>query len=340
MNQKISFHGKNRKKSARKLITLLLAVSLSATALAGESGSHDIILIGADTEREADRFIHTNGLEESDDAVASLTEDAVMLPDTVYEIDLNGDGEAEQISYKTYENDNGQGSCQAVLEIYEDDTLIWNYTDPSWSYSWSLSRFSLGESAYLLAVSKSDNDWTSQALILSRLEENDSLSVLADLPELTRESEENSGALLSGWARVGYGALLSTKENVVTVAWTDTLKSTGNMAVYVDYEISGDTVTQKAPPLKLEEARTWTAWMDFDVYDQPESDTTAYHVSPEDVVSLKELTIVNGKKYLKCVNQDGKEGWFPDSEEYLYQPSDENPELYYQGYFKECIFAG
>lgn len=314
MNHPTTMQRKNRKGSATALITLLLATSLSITALAGEG----------DVGEAAD----------------PLTADAAMMPNTIYEMDLDGDGKAEPISYKTYEADDGQGNCQAVLEIYENDTLIWSYTDPAWSYYWSLSRFSLGESAYLLAVSSSDNDWTSQTLLLSKPEGNDSFSVLADLSELTRETEKNDGNLLSGWARVGYVGLLSTEENVVTIAWTDTLRSTGNMTVYVDYEISGNSVTQKTPPVKLDETRIWTAWMDFDVYDQPGSETAVYHVSPEDVVSLKELTKVDGKRYLKCVNQDGKEGWFPDSEEYVYQPSDENPDLYYQGYFKECIFAG
>ena len=323
-------------KNKIKLAAAVLAVCcISNAAYADEHDKGiEIILVGADTE---------SGTADTETASSNENggEQYIMTADTVYEMDLEGDGKTEQISYKTYDNDDGQGNCNAVLEIYKDGELFWTCTDSDWSYYWDLAGLSLADgTSCLLATSRSDNDWNPKALVLSMTAENDTLTVLADLTDLTRQSEENTGNLLSGWARTGYPALLSAKDNTVTVPWTDTLKSTGNMTVYVDYEITGDTVIQQSAALSLDEQRVWTAWHEFDVYDAPESENAAFHVSSDDTVRLTELTMVNGKSYLKCVNEDGEEGWFPDAEEYIHIPAEDNPEEYYQGYFKECIFAG
>lgn len=267
----------------------------------------------------------------------------LMIPEEVYEMDLDGDGNTEAISYRSLEDYSEPENPSAALEIYKDGELFWNYDAPCQSYLWELASFPLADgSVCLLAVNKSDNDWNPMALVLSPTEGGDTLTPLADLTKLTRQSDETPDNLLSGWARIGYPAVLSAEGNSFTVPWTESLKATGNLEVRAEYECSGSSVKQKDAPLRLDEQRIWTAWRSFPVYDQPESAEAVFQVNPDDTVQLTEYNLINGKVYLKCVNEEGLEGWFPDSEEFIYQPSAdaENPEGIYQGYFKECVFAG
>ena len=313
------------------LATLLSCICLSATAYAeNSSGNHEIILVGADTGT-AD-----TGLDAAKSAAVTA-----MLADAVYDMDLDGDGIPEKVFYKSIQNEDENGNCTAAIEIYQDDELLWSYQDTGWSYYWTLTQFSLADgTSCFLAVSRSDNDWNSQSLLLTKPEGNDTFAVLADLGELTRQSEEESDRLLSGWARIAYEALLTVSDHTLTVPWSETLKATGNLTVFVEYQIENGTVTLSPDPVLLDEQRTWTAWHEFDVYDKPGSDTVLFRVSGNDTVQLTELVKFQGTTWLKCVNINGETGWFPDSEEYIHQPSEENPEEYYEGYFKECIFAG
>lgn len=325
-------------KKSLKYTVAVMSLALCCTvltAIADEpSSSYEDVLIGFASS-------NTEIFVTDDTTIDSSIGQYVMEMDKVYELDLEGDGQTEQIYYKTYENSDDQGNCNAVLEIYNDGQLFWSYTDQTWSYYWDLSQFILADGAtYLLACSHSDNDWTSQALVLSKTAENDAFTVLADLTDLTRESEEHPDNLLSGWARTGYAGLLSVDENTLTVPWTENTKCTGNIAIYVDYEIADNAVTQLDAPFSLDEERTWTAWYEFDVFEEPGSTTPLFHVAADDVVTLTEITKINDQIYLKCVNSAGQEGWFPDAAEYVYTEAEESPEGFYQGYFKECIFAG
>lgn len=343
------------KRAATHTLALALCSFSFSLLLCQNGAAHESVLIGAGsgktdiviTDTPTDYSGETSQITEISTAESCLTESQLyeehaMLSDTVYEIDLDRDGQAESIYYHTYTGGAPeQGSSNAVLEIYNDGQLFWSYTDPNWSYNWDLSHFTLEDgSTYLLAVSKSDNDWSTQGLILALETDNDTFSVLADLTELTRQADEAPANSLSSWSRIGYGDLLTTTENIVSVPWTDNTKCTGNMTIYVDYEISENIVTQADTVLRLDENRTWTSWQEFDVYEEIGSSNVLFHVSADDVVSLTEMTTVNGQTYLKCVNASGQEGWFPDAEEYLHMESSESPDGYYQGYFKECIFAG
>ncbi|MEI3193029.1 MAG: hypothetical protein V8S22_03115 [Lachnospiraceae bacterium] len=75
----------------------------------------------------------------------------------------------------------------------------------------------------LLAASVSDNDWTAELLLLSQ-EDEDSLTIVGDLAELSRKNSETSENFLSGWARFGYVSP-SEEENQFTVTWSETLRA-------------------------------------------------------------------------------------------------------------------
>lgn len=329
-------------KKPTKYIAIILALcSLSISALADESGlTHDLVIIGGASSATDIKVTDETSASDNVPQETSLSEDSALMPDTVYDLDLDGDGQTEAIYYTTY-TDESQQSSNAVLEIYKDGQLYWSYSDPDWSYYWDMAKFTLADGkTYFLTNSRSDNDWNSKSLVLSKDSGNDSLTVLADLTQITRRTEELAHNPLSGWSRVGYAALLSSQENIVTVPWTDNTKSTGNMTVYVDYKITEEEVSPADTILSLDENRTWTAWYEFDVFTEPGSSEVSFHVSADDVVSLSQMTSIDGKTYLKCINAKGQEGWFPDAEEYLHSESSESPDGFYQGYFKECIFAG
>lgn len=322
-----------KKLTSFAILTLALC-SLSITAIANESGlTHEDVLIGAGTAA-------TDILVTDDTSIIEY--EGIMVADAVYDLDLDGDGQTEEIYYSTYTKETQEPyTSSACLEIYKNGQLYWSHTDPDWSYYWDLGKFTLDDGkTYLLAHSRSDNDWNSMSLVLTQLPENDTLSVLVDLTDISRQNEELSGNPLSNWSRTGYSSLLTASGNVVTVPWSDHTKATGNMTVFMDYEISEDAVSLISDTLRLDEERTWTAWYEFDVYKEAGSSEILFHVSADDVVSLTEMTTIDGQTYLKCVNAEGEEGWFPDAAEYVQKEAPESPEGFYQGYFKECIFAG
>lgn len=312
-----------------KYTTLVLTLcSFSISAMA----AHEEIIIGG--------AIGATDIVIDDTSIIEY--ESLMIADTVYDIDLDGDGQSEEIYYSTQTKETQDPyTSNAYLEIYKNGQLYWSHTDPDWSYYWDLGKFTLSDGkTYLLANSRSDNDWNSMSLVLTQLPGNDTLSVLADLTDFTRQTEDLPDNPLTSWSRTGYSALLLTEDNVVTVPWTDVTKCTGNMTVFMNYEISDDMVTLTDGTLHLDEDRTWTAWHEFDVYKEAGSPEVLFHVAAEDVVSLTEMTTIDGQIYLKCINAAGEEGWFPDASEYIQKEASESPEGFYQGYFKECIFAG
>jgi hypothetical protein len=96
------------------------------------------------------------------------------------------------------------------------------------------------------------------------------------------------------------------------------------MTVFMDYEISGDMVTP-LPATRLDPNRIWTAWYEFDVYKEAGSSEVLFHVAADDVISLTDMTAIDGQVYLKCTNAAGEEGWFPDAAEYLHKEAPETP---------------
>ncbi len=261
-----------------------------------------------------------------------------LEPNTVYEIDLQGDGTMEQLSYKTYTDEEKENESRAVLEIYINGKLSWSVTDETWSYYWDVDQCPMEDgSVYLLANSRSDNDWTNQTLLLAPAE--DSYEVLADLSLLSRETEEEPDNLLSGWARCQ--GVASTEGNTITVNWLEMLIATGNITIPVTYEIGEDGVKQVDGSCRFDEPLEWTAWQTFNVFEEADidSDKAAYVVEADDKVQLTEVMKTDGSWYIKCINADGEEGWFPDPEEYSSGLSGDGSE-YLCGYFREAVYAG
>ena len=195
----------------------------------------------------------------------------------------------------------------------------------------------------LLAASVSDNDWTAELLLLSQ-EDEDSLTIVGDLAELSRKNSETSENFLSGWARFGYVSP-SEEENQFTVTWSETLRATGIVEADLTYELTEEGIRLLEPPYKIYrlgmdsemnwEEQDWTAISALDVKKEPGSEETAYTVAPEEKVTLLEMTRLDGTTWLLCENADGEQGWLQDPEEFQY---DEESGLY--GYFKEAVFAG
>ena len=195
----------------------------------------------------------------------------------------------------------------------------------------------------LLAASISDNDWTAELLLLSQ-EDEDSLTIVGDLAELSRKTDETSSNVLSGWARFSY-VIPSEKENTFAVVWCETLHATGIVWTELTYELAEDGISLKEPPYRIwrmgqdgeinETEQDWTAISALDVKKEPGSEETAYTVQPEETVKLLETTCQDGKIWILCENSSKEQGWLEDPEEYLY---DENTGC--SGCFKEAVFAG
>lgn len=263
--------------------------------------------------------------------------DHVLEPEQVYELNLRGDETPETFSYKTYVTGEEDGESKAVLDLYLDQELVGSFTEETWSYCWRLSQCTLTDDrVYLLAASISDNDSSPQVLLLGAGE--DGFETIADLAELTRQTDAEPGRLVSAWARTS--AVSSANEDGFTVDWFETFRATGAVTVAVPYLLNEDGVTLADAPCLLDETQEWTAWQAFDVLSSTEENAAvAYQVAPGDVVHLTEYVHANGRAYLRCINQNGEEGWMPDAEEYDSQMA-EDGQRFLCGYFEEAIYAG
>lgn len=273
-------------------------------------------------------------------AMAEEPRNYLLQPDEVYDIDIDGDGVSEEISYTSRTAE--ESGYQATLDLYINSEQIWSVTEEM-GYRWDLCQFTLEDGQqYFLASSLSDNDYTEQILLFTA--DASSVTVIGELTDLTRRSDDNlvygtqdeQDRPLSAWARAGW--VLDTSGNAFTLGWCDAYKSTGNTMLSLSYVIEDQTVAWKEGASLLDGEQVWTAWQSFDTQVSPEDTTAAFHVSEDETVHLLEVVRYDNKDYFKCVNEDGQEGWYADPEEY--QSSEQEDGSYLMGYFDEAFFAG
>lgn len=265
-----------------------------------------------------------------------------LEPNVKYEMDLDGDGITEQLSYLSYTNEGedseGMYYSNAVLDLFIDGDPFWSITDEDWTYNWKVFGFELADGkTYLLALSTSDNDWTNQAVLLSKAPESSEMTILGELSDLTRSTESIVDNKLGAWARATN--VTAASDNQFTVTWLIAAMSTGNIGVSVPYEINDSVISIQEGTYALAEIKEWTSWRDFDVQVSPEDSTTAFHVAPDEKVTLTEFCVSGNRYYLKCQNAQGQEGWIYDPDE-IYSELPEGSDMYLMGYFKEALFAG
>lgn len=260
-----------------------------------------------------------------------------LEPEKEYSICFGEDDTEETFSFQTSVLGNEEEESHAVLDLYLNGSAAGSFTDESWSYDWRVSQCPLeGDGTYLLASSVSYNDWTSQFLLLKK--NGSEFKGLIDLNVLTRQVDNETGKVLSGWARVSDVA--ATDENTFTVNWYDTCKITGVTCIPVTYTLEDGQIIVSQEPCKLDETMDWTAWQSFTVFDEKtEGASPVFQVEPGEVVHLTEYVKENEKIYFKCVNQDGQEGWLPDADDYISESVD-NEYGYACGYFEEAFYAG
>lgn len=265
-----------------------------------------------------------------------------LEPNVTYDVDLDGDGTTEPLSYLSYTNEGedseGMYYSNAVLDLFIDKDPFWSITDEEWTYNWKVFGFELADGkTYLLALSVSDNDWTNQALVLTKDPGTNEMHILTDLTPLTRSEDAITDNKLGSWSRAT--ALNAASGQDFTVNWMIAAMSTGNISLSITYSITDEGVVLKDSPISLTEIKEWTSWRDFDVQASPEDSAAAFHVSPEEKVTLTEFCVSDNHYYLKCQNEQGQEGWICDPDE-IYSEHPEGSDLYLMGYFKEALFAG
>ena len=75
----------------------------------------------------------------------------------------------------------------------------------------------------------------------------------------------------------------------------------------------------------------------FSVKTDVESGQEAFTVAPGDTVSLLQVVLKNGMRWILCRNADGAEGWFADPDSAVWEESSDGM---HWGYFDEAHFAG
>ena len=253
-----------------------------------------------------------------------------------YDLDLDGDGTTEQFVWQTTEKelDDTETTRQAVLDLYVNDSQPSSFID-DYAYMWRMDKGTLADGRTLLfAMSISDNDYSEQVLALTEKEAGLPFQS-TDLAKLSRTEGEMPNHILSGWAR---GVTFVRSEgDVFTVRWNDTLSCAGIVSVDLDYQIDEATITQVDQPGILDETKTWTAWQSFSVKTDVESGQEAFTVAPGDTVSLLQVVLKNGMRWILCRNADGAEGWFADPDSAVWEESSDGM---HWGYFDEAHFAG
>ena len=253
-----------------------------------------------------------------------------------YDLDLDGDGTTEQFVWQMTEKEfqDGEVNNQAILDLYVNDSQPSSFID-DYAYMWRMEKGTLSDGRTLLfAMSVSDNDYTEQVLALTEAEAGLPFQS-TDLAKLSRTEGETADHILSGWAR-GV-AFVKAEGDTFTVRWTDTLACAGIVSVDLDYQIDGAKVTQVDRPGILDDTKTWTAWQSFSVKTDVGSDQEAFSVAPGETVSLLQVVLDNGTRWILCRNANGGEGWFADPDSAAWEGSGDG---LHWGYFDEAHFAG
>ena len=221
-----------------------------------------------------------------------------------YDLDLDGDGTTEQFVWQTTakEFDDTYAISQAVLDLYVNDSQPSSFID-DYAYMWRMDKGTLADGRTLLfAMSIGDNDYSEQVLALTESEAGLPFQS-TDLVKLSRTEGETADHILSGWARgVDF---VKSEGDLFTVRWFDTLSCAGIVSVDLDYQIDGAKITQVDQPGILDETKTWTAWQSFSVKTDVESDQEAFAVAPGDTVSLFQVVLRNGTRWILCENENG-----------------------------------
>ncbi len=260
-----------------------------------------------------------------------------LEPEKIYELDLNGDGQTESFSYKTETaGEEEAGEWMGRMELFVNDRSISVFSGMRGTYGWKLYQAEAASGkTYLVAVSRSDNDWSADTWVLEWKDE-DAFTILGDLGELSRVSEETGKQFLTGWARVS--EVLPSEEteatDTITLSWVDSLRSTGNIYIPLTYEISEEGIVLQDPPYVLDEEKTWTAAIDFETVTEPGSEEKAEAVLAGEKVRLTAVTKKEGIFYLRCEKKDGTTGWLPDPEQIEFREDGT------YAYFEEAVFAG
>ena len=253
-----------------------------------------------------------------------------------YDLDLDGDGTTEQFVWQTTakEFDDTYAISQAVLDLYVNDSQPSSFID-DYAYMWRMDKGTLADGRTLLfAMSIGDNDYSEQVLALTESEAGLPFQS-TDLVKLSRTEGETADHILSGWARgVDF---VKSEGDLFTVRWFDTLSCAGIVSVDLDYQIDGAKITQVDQPGILDETKTWTAWQSFSVKTDVKSDQEAFAVAPGDTVSLFQVVLRNGTRWILCENANGEEGWFADPDSAVWE---EQSDGLHWGYFDEAHFAG
>lgn len=253
-----------------------------------------------------------------------------------YDLDLDGDGTTEQFVWQTTQKefDDTYAGSQATLDLYVNGSQPSSFID-DYAYMWRMHQGQLEDGRTLLfAMSIGDNDYSEQVLALTESEAGLPFQS-TDLAKLSRTEGETADHILSGWAR---GVVFVKSEgNTFTARWTDTLSCAGIVSVDLDYQMDGAKITQVDQPGILDDTNTWTAWQSFSVKTDVESDQEAFAVAPGDTVSLLQVVLRNGTRWILCRNADGAEGWFADPDSTVWEESSDGM---HWGYFDEAHFAG
>ncbi|KIR02818.1 hypothetical protein P261_01633 [Lachnospiraceae bacterium TWA4] len=203
-----------------------------------------------------------------------------------------------------------------------------------WAYGYKVQLLTVNSKRILIAVSDmEDNDYVDFNYIYEY--KNNKLVLLKNLCDLTRSKNvEKATKLLNPGAR---GQIHSFDGKKLTLRWSDTTTATGLIEYMISYKISGNKITKSSTANAVRSATTgktnpkWTSKYTLKAYTTAGGKKVAFTIKKGDKVTLKQMTIKGGKRYLQLTNSKRKTGW-------ILNPTYDSKRT--DGYFKESFFAG
>lgn len=255
-----------------------------------------------------------------------------------YNVKLTGKGK-HKLKF-TYEDKNdAQGYAARYLNIYIDEKQVASLRgdgDAPEYVTWELALCRIARNRRILYVrDKGANDTCRYMKVLEYDPESEKLVELADLAELSRNTQSKGGSkLLSPWAR---GRLVGAEQNRLIIEWYDTDFAIGVFYIDVPYDIDGQEIKQAGSSYKLKpqwSAKTrWTSRVNLTAATKPGGKTASFRIARGQKVTGMKVRKKGSTLYIRVKNAQGKKGWISDL-------TNANFIVMHGGFFEEAHFAG
>ncbi|SHO48113.1 SH3 domain-containing protein [Anaerocolumna xylanovorans] len=236
----------------------------------------------------------------------------ILDKDTTYQYDLNGDGKADTIQYKTTENDEKH---TATIKLYINKKLCLTKTDDGLFFR-----------VFILDLYKNDNHLD---LFIHTGMESDGVKnaffVQYDGTKIVNKIKFDIDKLTKNFGTYRYSIEETDGKGKFTTAIDTPIysKATGCYYCYVSFILKDNKISivpaSTYTLTKFSREYTYKAVKGFSVYEKAGSKKAVYQVKKGDKVTFDRMYVSKtGKAYFRIINSKGKKGWINSDQENLF----------------------